>query len=100
MVDYYGRWTEETDYTTYPKEKWCDYDVMANHLRNTGYEIKTNMENLITMIFLHYECQIEIDEKGYFEIENRNKDGCSLNLADIICYVEASGGIKEFDYEV
>lgn len=24
-----GEWTEEKDYSTYPKEKWCDYDYMA-----------------------------------------------------------------------
>lgn len=29
MVDTYGRWHEEEDYSTYPEEKWCDYDTMA-----------------------------------------------------------------------
>ena len=33
MVDTYGRWTEEKDYNTYPKEKWCDYDYMAAWIR-------------------------------------------------------------------
>lgn len=55
MVDTYGRWTEEKDYSTYPKEKWCDYDYMAAWIRKQGYEPKTDMENLITMIFSYYE---------------------------------------------
>lgn len=54
MVDTYGRWTEEKDYSTYPKEKWCDYDYMAAWIRKQGYEPKTDMENLITMIFSYY----------------------------------------------
>ncbi len=29
MVDTYGRWHEEEDYSTYPEGKWCDYDTMA-----------------------------------------------------------------------
>ena len=44
MVDRYGRWTEEKDYSTYPKEKWCMYDYMANAIRKTGYKIKTSEE--------------------------------------------------------
>ena len=27
---------EETDYSTYPKEKWCDYDRMAVWIRAIG----------------------------------------------------------------
>ena len=33
MVDAYGRWIEEKDYSTYLKEKWCDYDYMAAWIR-------------------------------------------------------------------
>ena len=33
MVDTYGRWTEEKDYSTYPEEKMCDYDKMAVWIR-------------------------------------------------------------------
>lgn len=36
MVDWFGRWTEEKDYSQYPKEKWCDYDYMAVWIREQG----------------------------------------------------------------
>ena len=89
MVDTYGRWTEEKDYNTYPKERWCMYDYMADAIRKTKYEIKTSMENLIDMIFLHAECNIECGE----EI---NMD----DVVDIMEWVNESGGLKEFDYTV
>ena len=44
MVDTWGRWMEEKDYSTYPKEKWCDYDHMAVFIREQGYEEKTTQE--------------------------------------------------------
>lgn len=41
MVDQWtGEWTEEKDYNTYPKEKWCDYDYMAAWVREQKYEPK------------------------------------------------------------
>ena len=83
-----GEWKEEEDYANYPKEKWCDYDHMAVWIRESGYQVKTNMENLITMIFAHFDSYNEdCEEYGeYFTIE-----GCKQ-------YVEDSGGLKEFDY--
>lgn len=87
MVDFFGRWTEEKDYSTYPKEKWCDYDHMAVWIRSWGYIPQTSMENLISMIFAHYEA-CSYDDNETFSIE-----GC-------IEFVENSGGIREFDYEV
>lgn len=54
-----GEWTEEKDYSTYPKGKWCDYDYMAAWIREQKYEPKTSMENLITNIFLHYDVHIK-----------------------------------------
>lgn len=59
MVNNLGQWTEEKDYSIYPKEKWCDYDYMAYEIRKNGYEPKTTMENLITVIFLHVDSAIE-----------------------------------------
>ena len=87
MVNTYGRWTEEKDYSTYPKEKWCDYDYMADAIRKSGYEIKTTMENLITMIFLYVDSAID--------------DGVDIirdSDFDIMCWVKESGGLQEFDY--
>ena len=89
MVDTYGRWMEEKDYSTYPKEKWCMYDYMANAIHKTEYKIKTSMENLITMIFLHAECNVE----NGIEIDMEN-------IYDIMEWVNESGGLREFDYEV
>lgn len=88
MVDTYGRWTEEKDYSVYPKEKWCMYDYMADAIRKTDYNIKTSMENLIDMIFLHAESNVECGE----EIDMDNVD-------DVMEFVWQSGGLKEFDYE-
>lgn len=86
MVDWFGRWHEEEDYSTYPKEKWCDYDHMANWIRDKGYEPKTGMENLIDMIFLHYEGECEEEDKEF-------------TVEDCVEYVMNSGGIEMFDYE-
>lgn len=88
MVDQWtGEWTEEKDYSTYPKEKWCDYDYMAAWIREQKYEPKTSMENLITHIFLHYDWEDEEDE---------NPEGTYIeNVKD---YVSATG-LSEFDYE-
>ena len=94
MVDTYGRWTEEKDYCTYPKEKWCDYDYMAAWIREQGYEPKTDMENLITMILLHYECEIE-DGKRDYDTENGNFDGTYIEAVQT--YVQ-DNGLVEFDY--
>lgn len=88
MVDMFGRWTEEKDYSTYPKEKWCMYDYMADAIRKSGYEVKTTMENLITMIFLHAESDVE--------------NGTEIDMEDsydIMEWVNESGGLQEFDYE-
>lgn len=87
MVDGYGRWTEENDYSTYPKEKWCDYDRMAVWIRSKEYEPLSTMGYLIDMMFLHYETHCEESDEA-FSIE-----GC-------IQFVEDYGGIREFDYEV
>lgn len=94
MVDTWGNWTEEKDYSAYPKEKWCDYDYMAVWIREQGYEPKTSMENLITMILLHYECEIEGGESSY-NIENGNFDGTYIEAAQV--YVQ-DNGLAEFDY--
>lgn len=95
MVDTYGRWTEEKDYSIYPKEKWCDYDYMAAWIRKQGYEPKTDMENLITMILLHYESEIEDGESSY-DTENGNFDGTYTEAAQ--AFAMDSGGLVEFDY--
>lgn len=94
MVDTWGNWTEEKDYSTYPKEKWCDYDYMAAWIREQGYEPKTDMENLITMILLYYECEIEDGESDY-DTENGKFDGTYIEAVQT--YVQ-DNGISDFDF--
>ena len=87
MVDAYGNWTEEKDYNTYPEEKLCDCDRMAIIIRLDGYEPKTSMENLVTMIYLHAKSAVE--------------DGTDILLGDpndIVWWVKENGGYEEFDY--
>ena len=96
MVDQWtGKWTEEKDYSTYPKEKWCDYDYMAVWIREQKYEPKTSMENLITNIFLHYDCEIE-EESSSYNTENGNFEGTYVEAVQT--YVTDTG-LSEFDYE-
>lgn len=97
MVDTYGRWTEEKDYSTYPEEKMCDYDKMAVWIRGRGYEPKTSMENLITMIFIYYEEEIGTHVSDY-DTESGNFDGSYTEACQ--AYVEDSGGLASFDYWV
>ncbi|RHE72434.1 hypothetical protein DW722_07255 [Mediterraneibacter gnavus] len=98
MVDTYGRWHEEEDYSTYPEEKWCDYDTMAAWIREHGYEPKTSMENLINMIFAHYECEIEDDKNNTYH-PNNFRDCKDPWISGYKVYVEDNGGFEEFDYE-
>lgn len=102
MVDQWtGKWTEEKDYSTYPKEKWCDYDYMAAWIREQKYEPKTSMSNLIFMILNSYCEDKMVLERGYFVIKDERKypDNLMVFIPDIAEYVSASGGLSEFDYE-
>jgi hypothetical protein len=89
-----GKWTEEKDYSTYPKEKWCDCDYMAVWIREQGYKPKTSINNLLASIFAHYDCEIE-DEDSSYRINNGNFDS---EIEAIQAYV-ADTGLSEFDYE-
>lgn len=97
-----GEWTEEKDYSKYPKEKWCDYDYMAAWIREQKYEPKTSMKNLIEMIFGYYFEDDDVKERGYFAIKDERKypDNLMIFVPDVAEYVFASGGLSKFDYEV
>lgn len=101
MVDYYGRWTEEQDYSKYPKEKWCDYDYMAIWIRKYGYEPETSMENLISNIMLSHDWDDNVVKFGYYALKDERKfpDNMMVYIPDIAEYVRDSGGLSEFDYE-
>lgn len=96
MVDTFGRWTEEKDYTNYPEEKMCNYDHMDIWIREQGYEPKTSMEHLIDMIFLIFDCSDNFGEYdtntgfgGYGE--EFTLEGCKEFIRD-------SGSLAEFDF--
>lgn len=97
MIDNLGRWIEEKDYSTFPKDKWCDCDYMAAWIRKENYEPKTSMGKLIDMILNHYEAEME-DRTSEFDIVSGNFKGTYTNAC--IAYVCASGGIKAFDYDL
>ena len=92
MVDRYGRWYEEKDYTNYPKEKMCDYDRMAIWIRKSGYHVKTTMENLIDMIFLHYDI-----ERYDLDCAECDKE---FDIEECKHYVMNSGGLVKFDCNI
>lgn len=98
MVDWYGRWTEERDYETYPEEKWCNMDYMANWIRSIGYEPKTSMENLIEMVLAYYDIELEDSDKEFYTDIKVSENGLMLSIYDVSCYVADNGGLREFDY--
>ena len=99
MVDMYGKWIEEKDYSTYPKEKWCDMDYVAVWIRSVGYKPKTSMEHLIDMIIWGYDSYLEDDNKKFYTDITESENGNMISIKDISCFVEEQGGLEEFDYE-
>jgi hypothetical protein len=91
MVNSVGVWIPEIDYSIYPKEKWCDMDYVANYIREQNYEPKTDIENLVTMLILHFEN----DAGDYF---SWHTDDLMIDIEGLAEFVEISGGLKEFDY--
>lgn len=53
------------------------------------------MENLITHIFLHYDCEIE-EESSNYNTENGNFDGTYIEAVQAYA---SDNGLSEFDYE-
>lgn len=97
-VDWAGCWYEDP---SVPEEKWNDYDYMAWYIRKVGYEPKTDMENLISMVLLHYEAYLEEHEVvSYVDDEDRRPYPMCLmiNWNDVGVFVNESGGWEEFDY--
>ena len=95
MVDVFGRWTEEKDYKSFPKNKWCDMDYVANYIREQNYIPKTTIKNLVVMVIDHFEGEVEGNSMF---CPTYRKNGM-INLSKLVFFIEASGGLKEFDYE-
>lgn len=94
-MDYNGKWHEKNDYSTYPKEKWCDMDYVAAYIKKEEYEPKSSMENLVLMIISHFEDATDDDNSEF--LPRLDKDWM-INMERVRALVEASGGIKKFDY--
>lgn len=79
----------EVNYETY-------YNDIENKILNDGYEPKTSMDNLISMIVLSFDCD---DNYGEYD-ESTGSGGCGdeFTLEECFRYIEDSGGYYEFDY--
>lgn len=72
------------------------YKAIEQKILADGYKPKTTMDNLISMIILHFDCD---DNYGEYDKES----GCGgygeeFTLEECFRYVEESGGYAEFDY--
>ena len=105
MINKFGQWEENKDYSTFPQSLWCDMDFMAVWIRSKGYEPKTSMENLILMILAHYndEAEYTLHEDGsctycYAVPDSRPyPEDLMVNIPDVEAYVNDHGGLEEYD---
>ena len=73
------------------------YSDIEKRIIADGYTPKTSMENLISMIILHFDCD---DNYGDYDAETGfGGYGTEFTLEECIRYVEESGGYREFDWE-
>lgn len=80
----------EGTYETYYKD-------IERKIVEDGYEPKTSMDNLISMIILHFDCD---DNYGEFDEETGfGGYGEEFTLEECFRYIQESGGYAEFDYE-
>lgn len=96
MVNGYGQWIEEQNYKEYPEENWCDFDYMANWIRNEcRYTPETEMENLISNVLAAYAEELEDSGLTYYCYPTHS---LMVNVDDVKEYVRDCGGLREFDY--
>lgn len=72
------------------------YKDIENKIRDDGYEPKTTMDNLISMIVLSFDCDDNYGE--YDEETGFGGYGEEFTLEECFRYIEESGGYREFDY--
>lgn len=73
------------------------YKDIEKKIIEDGYKPETSMDNLISMIILHFDCD---DNYGdYDETTGMGGYGEEFTLEECFRYVEESGGYTEFDYE-
>lgn len=93
MVDAYGRWTYEPDT---PEEKKCDCDRIADKIIQSGYKVKTTIENLVKMIILHFDRSEHYGE--YDAGTGFGGYGECFTIEECRRYIDDCGGFSEFDY--
>lgn len=89
MVDTFGRWTEEQDYAKYPRSKWCDFDHVANYIREQKYLPTLPMADLIDLIIFHF-----CDDEDY---NPKFGEDLMICIPTLDAFIYDNGGIKEFD---
>lgn len=105
MIDCYGHWRKEQDYSKYPKEKWCDMDYVANYLDAIDYEPKNiGWKELIDRLIDNYNDDVMENgndsgyEYGYYVMENPIEDDPMIYIPDFAAWLFVNGGAEEFDY--
>lgn len=89
MIDRYGLWHAEIDYSGVPKGEMCVCDHIAQWIGTLGYEVLTTIDNLVLNIIACYEAELRITCKSYYEIAEDV-------VADIKVFV--GDDIIEYDY--
>ena len=72
------------------------YKDIEKRIVTDGYNPKTTIDNLITMIILSFDCDDNYGE--YDEETGFGGYGEEFTLEECFRYVEESGGYAEFDY--
>ena len=92
-----GDMTVFVDCASNPEENYEKYyEDIKKRIIDDGYEPKTSMDNLITMIVLSFDCDDNYGE--YEETTGFGGYGEGFTLEECFRYVEESGSYAEFDY--
>lgn len=92
MIDKYGRWAAEMDYSSCPVDKLCVMDHIAKWIHEQGYEIEeTTIDNVVMNIISFYNTELINSKREYYSIENDI-------VEDIKTFVKEHGGIELYDY--
>lgn len=99
MIDCYGNWTWAPDI---PRNNFCDLDYVMESIENHGgYTPQhASMETILVMVIDDYWKDVRAKGKPYFAIKEPNPDSpLMINGEDVWEYIQACGGLKEFDFD-
>lgn len=97
MVDWFGSWKAESDYSKFPKEKWCDCDYVAAWIADSNYKSEAPIEILVRTILLYYSGYLIENNADFYTDRTESENGMMISIEDVSCFVEEDGGLKEFD---